>query len=67
VLEALSRTAAEVTMRGGRITIKCADVACREVIDEVLRQHGIQPERSEVETQSLENIFFSALTPPPKL
>ena len=67
VLEALSRTAAEVTMQSGRITVKCADTGTREVIDGLLQQHGIQPERAEVETQSLENIFFSAIEPPPKL
>lgn len=67
VLEALSRTAAEVTMLNGQITIKCEDAAVRETIEELLRQHGIQPERSEAETQSLENIFFSTIAPPPKL
>jgi ABC-2 type transport system ATP-binding protein len=66
-LEALSRTAAEVTMQNGQITIKCPDTAIRGAIDEVLLQHGIQAERSEVETQSLENIFFSTIEPPPKL
>jgi len=67
VLEALSRTAAEVTMCNGQVTIKCPDTTVREAIEELLRQHGIQPERSEAETQSLENIFFSTIEPPPKL
>jgi ABC-2 type transport system ATP-binding protein len=64
VLEALSQTAAEVTMLRGQVTIKCPDTITRETIDELLRQHGIKPERAEVETQSLENIFFSAIKPP---
>ena len=64
LLEALSQTNAEVTMLRGQVTIKCPDTATREVIDELLRQHGIQPERTEVETQSLENIFFSTIKPP---
>ncbi len=67
VLEALSKTPAEVNMLNGQITVKCADAATREMIEELLRQHGIQPEKSEVETQSLENIFFSTIEPPPKL
>jgi ABC-2 type transport system ATP-binding protein len=64
VLEALSQTEAEVIMLRGQVTIKCADLAARDVIDGLLRQHGIQPERTEVETQSLENIFFSTIKPP---
>lgn len=67
VLESLSQTEAEITMLRGQITVKCADAATREAIDELLRQHGIQPEKTETETQSLENIFFSAIQPPPKL
>jgi ABC-2 type transport system ATP-binding protein len=67
MLEALSKTPAEVTMSNGQITIRCLDTPTREMIEELLRQHGITPEKSEVETQSLENIFFSAIEPPPKL
>lgn len=67
VLEALSQTAAEATMLRGQVTIKCPDTSTRETIDELLRQHGIQPERTEAEIQSLESIFFSAIQPPPKL
>jgi ABC-2 type transport system ATP-binding protein len=64
VLEALAQTDAEIIMLRGQVTIKCADLAAREVIDGLLRQHGIQPERTVVETQSLENIFFSTIKPP---
>jgi ABC-2 type transport system ATP-binding protein len=67
VLEALSKTAAEVTMLNGQITIKCSDAATRDVVEELLRQQGVQPEKVEIETQSLENIFFSTIEPPPKL
>ena len=67
VLEALSQTTAEVTLWRGEVTIRCPDTGTRDTIDAVLRQHGLQPERNEVETQSLENIFFSAIEPPPKL
>ena len=66
-LEALSRTAAEVTMLRGRITEKCLDAETREVVGQLLRQHDLTPERVETETQSLEDIFFSTITPPPKL
>jgi ABC-2 type transport system ATP-binding protein len=67
VLEALSKTTAEVTMINGHITIKCQDTGTRVAVEELLDQSHIQPERSEVETQSLENIFFSSIEPPPKL
>jgi ABC-2 type transport system ATP-binding protein len=67
VLEALSKTSAETTMINGQITIKCPDAGTRATVEELLRQYNIQPQRSEVETQSLENIFFSSIKPPPKL
>lgn len=67
VLEALSQTTAEVTMINGNITIKCPDAATRAAVEGLLRQYNIQPERTEVQTQSLENIFFSSIEPPPKL
>jgi ABC-2 type transport system ATP-binding protein len=67
VLEALSQTAAEIILRQGQVTIKCPDLATRETICALLHQHGLRPERSEVETESLENIFFSAIEPPPRL
>jgi ABC-2 type transport system ATP-binding protein len=67
VLEALSKMTAEVTMSNGQITIRCPDTPAREAVEELLRQHALSPEKSEVETQSLENIFFSAIEPPPKL
>jgi ABC-2 type transport system ATP-binding protein len=66
-LEALSRTPAETTMLSGQVTVKCPDIATRELIEGLLKQHGVEPERAEVETQSLENIFFSTIGPPPKL
>jgi len=67
VLEALSRSPAEVTMLNGQVTVKCVDLAMRDMIDELLRQHGLQPEASAVETQSLENIFLASIGKPPKL
>jgi ABC-2 type transport system ATP-binding protein len=66
-LEALSRTSAETTMLNGQITVRCGDAVTREAIEALLRQYGLQPERTETETQSLENIFFSTIQPPPKL
>ena len=67
VLEALAATSAEVTMLRGQITVKCGDAPTRTRIEELLQQHGIQPERTEVETQSLEDIFFSTIDPPPRI
>ena len=67
VLEALSQTSAEVTMLRGETTIRCVDATTREASDGLLQKHGLLPERSEAETQSLENIFFSTIELPPKL
>src|ERR1017187_2160882 len=67
VLEALAATSAAVTMLRGQITVKCGDAPTRTRIEELLQQHGIQPERTEVETQSLEDIFFSTIDPPPRI
>ena len=67
VLEALAATPAEVTMVRGRITVKFGDAETRSLIDDLLQRYGIQPERTEVETQSLEDIFFSAIDPPPRI
>jgi ABC-2 type transport system ATP-binding protein len=66
VLEALAASPAEVTMFLGQVTVKCGDTATQSLIEVLLQNHGIQPERTEVETQSLEDIFFSTIEPPSK-
>lgn len=67
VLEALAASAAKVTMSRGLVTVKCEDAATQTFVEELLARHGIRPERTEVETQSLEEIFFSAIESPPKI
>ena len=67
VLEGLTATAAEVTLAHGRITIRCPDEGIRQSVEELLRQHQVEIVQSETEVQSLEEIFFSSITPPPKL
>jgi len=67
VLEALAATSAEITLLRGQVTVKIPDAATLAVIEQLLRQYGIQPERTEVETQSLEDIFFSTIAPPPPI
>jgi ABC-2 type transport system ATP-binding protein len=67
VLEALASSPAEVTMSRGQVTIKCGDAPTQSFVEELLRTHGIQPERTEVETQSLEEIFFSTIETQPKI
>ena len=67
VMEALAATAAEVTLAQGRITIRCPNEALRQTIEELLQQHGVEILHREIEAQSLEQIFFSSITPPPKL
>ena len=67
VMEALATTAAEVTLVQGLATISCPDEALRQTVEQLLRQHGVEIVRTETETQSLEEIFFATITPPPKL
>jgi ABC-2 type transport system ATP-binding protein len=67
LMEALANTAAQVTLTQGQATIRCPDEALRQTVEQMLRQHGVEILRTEAETQSLEEIFFATITPPPKL
>ena len=67
VMEALAITAAEVTLVQGLATISCPDEELRQTVEQLLRQHGVEIVRTETGTQSLEEIFFATITPPPKL
>jgi ABC-2 type transport system ATP-binding protein len=67
VMDALASTAAEISMIKDQVTIKCADAAMQQRVEGILQQHGIQPERVETETQSLEDIFFSTIEAPPRI
>ncbi|HZT22439.1 MAG TPA: ABC transporter ATP-binding protein [Verrucomicrobiae bacterium] len=67
VLEALAATRAEVTMTQAKIVIRCPDETLRQTVEELLHQHHVGILQRETETQSLEEIFFSSITPPPKL
>jgi ABC-2 type transport system ATP-binding protein len=61
LLGALSATKAEVSIAQGETTIKCPDEATRASVEKLLSEHQAVIERTEVETQSLEDIFFSAI------
>ena len=67
VFEALAATAAEMTLAQGLATIRCPDEALRQTVEKILAQHGVEIVRRETEAESLEEIFFSAITPPPKI
>ena len=60
-IEALSATAARLTLIGGEATIECDDEAVRRDVEQVLEKSGVDVERVETETQSLEEIFFGAI------
>lgn len=67
VFQALAATTAQMTLVQGLATIRCDnDVLCKTVED-ILAQHQVEIVRREAEAQSLEEIFFSAITPPPKI
>jgi ABC-2 type transport system ATP-binding protein len=57
----LAATAAMVTFIQGKIGIKCPDQATKAQVEALLRQHQVAVEQSEIETQSLEDIFFSVV------
>jgi hypothetical protein len=61
LIEALATTTAELTIVLGETTIKCSDEGARAKVEAMLAEHGAAVERNEVETQSLEEIFFSAI------
>ena len=60
-IEALSATAARLTLKGGEATIECDDEVVRHDVEQVLEKSGVGVERVETKTQSLEEIFFGAI------
>jgi len=64
LVEALATTAAELSIFRGATTIKCPDEATRVAVEALLAAHQVVVERREVETQSLEDIFFTAIASP---
>jgi len=63
LIEALAATPAEIGIFLGETTIKFSDAATRAAVEAVLVGHQATVERNEIETQSLEEIFFSAIGP----
>jgi len=63
LIEALAATPAEITFAREEVVIKCADEATRGLVEKLLAEGQVTIERTEVETQSLEDIFFSAINP----
>ena len=61
LIEALGSTSAEIGLAHGEATIRCSDEATRASVEKLLADHDATVERTEVETQSLEEIFFSAI------
>jgi ABC-2 type transport system ATP-binding protein len=62
-LEALAALSARVTMEQGQVSIQCPDQAVRQQVEDLLASHQVEVLRVEAATQSLEDIFFSAITP----
>ena len=61
LLEALSATAAQVTLERGVATIEAKDEGVRREVEQVLHERGVDVESVETATQSLEDIFFGAI------
>lgn len=66
VLESLIATPAEVTWFQGKVTIRCPDESVRHTVEAILRQNHVEIVRTETDAQTLEQIFFSAIEPPPQ-
>ena len=62
LIGALAATAAEISLAQGETSIKCSDEAMRTRVETLLADRQVPVERTEVETQSLEDIFFSAIS-----
>ena len=61
LIDSLAATTAEISMARGEATIKCSDEATRAAVEKLVAEHQATIERTEVETQSLEDIFFAAV------
>ena len=61
VIEALSATDAQLSLRGGRSTIACENGALLDHVRQVLDDCAVDVERVETRMQSLEEIFFGAI------
>jgi ABC-2 type transport system ATP-binding protein len=66
LMDALAATLAEVTLRQGKVTIHCANEPLRETAEGLLARHGVEIVHRDIETQSLEEIFFSTISPEAK-
>jgi ABC-2 type transport system ATP-binding protein len=61
LIGALAATTAEIRIARGETTIKCSDEATRTKVETLLTDRQVAVERTEVTTQTLEEIFFSAI------
>jgi ABC-2 type transport system ATP-binding protein len=62
LLAAFAATTAEISLARGETTIECPDAATRAKVEALLAERQVPIERTEVATQSLEDIFFSAIS-----
>jgi ABC-2 type transport system ATP-binding protein len=60
-MEGLVATSAEVTWANNEVSIRCQDESTRHAVEAVLRQHDVAVVRDETTTQSLNEIFLSAV------
>ncbi|HTS17424.1 MAG TPA: ABC transporter ATP-binding protein [Verrucomicrobiae bacterium] len=67
VLNALTTTAVQITLAQGQFTIRCPDEPLHQLVGDLLRQNNIEIVRTQAESQSLEEIFFSSIEAPPRL
>jgi len=61
VVEELTTIGARITMEAGRASIACPDETVRQRVETLLAENHVEIQRVEVESQSLEDIFFSTI------
>ena len=60
-MEAVASAGARLTVEGGASEISCADRKVLEEVKEALERFGVEAERVEARSQSLEEIFFGTI------
>ena len=66
LIASVAATSAQLTIQKDQVVIKCADEPTRRQVEQLLRDGKVPEVRVEAETQSLEEIFFSALQNTPQ-
>jgi len=65
LIEAVVAASAEVTFQRTQVVIKCPGESSSREVQQILHEGNVAVAKIETETESLEEIFFSTIQPPP--